>query len=75
MVGNVITGMVLSYGGLRVLDGDIQIGVLAAVFRPPVRLPCSAKVGLGTQTGLCPEIAASDERSRSRPRNRDAVRA
>ena len=30
MVGNVITGVVLCYGGLRVLDGDIQIGVLAS---------------------------------------------
>jgi ABC-type multidrug transport system fused ATPase/permease subunit len=30
MVGNVITGVVLCYGGLRVLDGDIRIGVLAS---------------------------------------------
>jgi ATP-binding cassette, subfamily B, bacterial len=30
MIGNVITGVVLCYGGLRVLDGDIQIGVLAS---------------------------------------------
>ena len=30
MVGNVITGVVLCYGGLRVLNGDIQIGVLAS---------------------------------------------
>jgi ATP-binding cassette, subfamily B, bacterial len=30
MVGNVITGVVLCYGGLRVLDGDMQIGVLAS---------------------------------------------
>jgi ATP-binding cassette subfamily B protein len=30
MVGNVITGIVLCYGGLRVLDGDIRIGVLAS---------------------------------------------
>ena len=30
MVGNVITGVVLSYGALRVLDGDIKIGVLAS---------------------------------------------
>jgi ABC-type multidrug transport system fused ATPase/permease subunit len=29
MVGNVITGIVLFYGGLRVLDGDIKVGVLA----------------------------------------------
>jgi ATP-binding cassette, subfamily B, bacterial len=29
MVGNVITGVVLCYGGLRVLDGDIRVGVLA----------------------------------------------
>ena len=28
MVGNVITGIVLFYGGLRVLDGDIKVGVL-----------------------------------------------
>ena len=28
--GNVITGVVLCYGGLRVLDGDIKIGVLAS---------------------------------------------
>ena len=30
MVGNVITGVVLCYGGFRVLDGDIKIGVLAS---------------------------------------------
>jgi ABC-type multidrug transport system fused ATPase/permease subunit len=30
MVGNVITGVVLCYGGLRVLEGDIRIGVLAS---------------------------------------------
>ena len=30
MIGNVITGVVLCYGGLRVLDGNIQIGVLAS---------------------------------------------
>ncbi len=30
MVGNVITGIVLCYGGFRVLDGDIKIGVLAS---------------------------------------------
>jgi ABC-type multidrug transport system fused ATPase/permease subunit len=30
MVGNVITGVVLCYGALRVLDGDIKIGVLAS---------------------------------------------
>jgi ATP-binding cassette subfamily B protein len=30
MVGNVITGVVLCYGGLRVLDGDMQVGVLAS---------------------------------------------
>ncbi|HEY0933428.1 MAG TPA: ABC transporter ATP-binding protein [Trebonia sp.] len=30
LVGNVITGVVLCYGGLRVLDGDIKIGVLAS---------------------------------------------
>jgi ATP-binding cassette subfamily B protein len=30
MIGNVITGVVLCYGGLRVLDGDIRIGVLAS---------------------------------------------
>jgi ATP-binding cassette, subfamily B, bacterial len=30
MVGNVITGVVLCYGGLRVLDGDIKIGILAS---------------------------------------------
>jgi ATP-binding cassette, subfamily B, bacterial len=30
MIGNVITGIVLGYGGLRVLDGDIRIGVLAS---------------------------------------------
>jgi len=30
MIGNVITGIVLCYGGMRVLDGDIRIGVLAS---------------------------------------------
>jgi ATP-binding cassette, subfamily B, bacterial len=30
MIGNVITGVVLCYGGLRVLDGDIRVGVLAS---------------------------------------------
>jgi ABC-type multidrug transport system fused ATPase/permease subunit len=30
MIGNVITGVVLCYGGIRVLDGDIRIGVLAS---------------------------------------------
>jgi ATP-binding cassette subfamily B protein len=30
MVGNVITGVVLCYGGLRVLDGDIKVGLLAS---------------------------------------------
>jgi ATP-binding cassette, subfamily B, bacterial len=30
MIGNVITGVVLCYGGVRVLDGDIRIGVLAS---------------------------------------------
>jgi ATP-binding cassette, subfamily B, bacterial len=30
MVGNVITGIVLLYGGLLVLDGDIKVGVLAS---------------------------------------------
>jgi ABC-type multidrug transport system fused ATPase/permease subunit len=30
MVGNVIIGVVLCYGGLRVIDGDIKIGVLAS---------------------------------------------
>ena len=30
MVGNVIIGVVLCYGGLRVLDGDIRVGVLAS---------------------------------------------
>ena len=30
MIGNVITGVVLCYGGLRVLDGDMQVGVLAS---------------------------------------------
>jgi ATP-binding cassette, subfamily B, bacterial len=30
LIGNVITGVVLCYGGLRVLDGDIKIGVLAS---------------------------------------------
>jgi ABC-type multidrug transport system fused ATPase/permease subunit len=29
LVGNVATGVVLCYGGLRVIDGDIKIGVLA----------------------------------------------
>jgi ATP-binding cassette, subfamily B, bacterial len=29
LVGNVTTGIVLFYGGLRVLDGDIKVGVLA----------------------------------------------
>ncbi len=29
LVGNVATGAVLCYGGLRVLDGDIKVGVLA----------------------------------------------
>jgi ATP-binding cassette, subfamily B, bacterial len=29
LVGNVITGVVLFYGGLRVIDGDIKVGVLA----------------------------------------------
>jgi ATP-binding cassette, subfamily B, bacterial len=29
MVGNVITGIVLFYGGLLVIDGDIKVGVLA----------------------------------------------
>jgi len=29
LVGNVITGVVLFYGGLRVIDGDIRVGVLA----------------------------------------------
>jgi ATP-binding cassette, subfamily B, bacterial len=29
LVGNVITGVVLTYGGLRVIDGDIKVGVLA----------------------------------------------
>jgi ABC-type multidrug transport system fused ATPase/permease subunit len=29
LVGNVATGVVLCYGGLRVLDGDIKVGVLA----------------------------------------------
>ena len=29
LVGNVATGVVLFYGGLRVIDGDIKIGVLA----------------------------------------------
>jgi ABC-type multidrug transport system fused ATPase/permease subunit len=29
LVGNVITGVVLGYGGLLVIDGDIKIGVLA----------------------------------------------
>ena len=30
LVGNVITGLVLCYGGLRVIDGDIKVGVLAS---------------------------------------------
>jgi ABC-type multidrug transport system fused ATPase/permease subunit len=30
LVANVIIGVVLCYGGLRVIDGDIQVGVLAA---------------------------------------------
>jgi ABC-type multidrug transport system fused ATPase/permease subunit len=30
MIGNVITGVVLCYGGLRVLDGDIKVGILAS---------------------------------------------
>jgi ABC-type multidrug transport system fused ATPase/permease subunit len=30
MVGNVITGIVLCYGGFRVLDGDIKVGLLAS---------------------------------------------
>src|SRR6202030_1129398 len=30
MIGNIITGVVLGYGGLLVLDGDIKIGVLAS---------------------------------------------
>ena len=30
MIGNVVTGVVLCYGGLRVLDGDIKVGVLAS---------------------------------------------
>jgi ATP-binding cassette, subfamily B, bacterial len=29
LVGNIATGVVLCYGGLRVLDGDIKVGVLA----------------------------------------------
>jgi ATP-binding cassette, subfamily B, bacterial len=29
LVGNVITGVVLTYGGLRVINGDIKVGVLA----------------------------------------------
>jgi ATP-binding cassette, subfamily B, bacterial len=29
LVGNIITGVVLGYGGLLVIDGDIKIGVLA----------------------------------------------
>jgi ABC-type multidrug transport system fused ATPase/permease subunit len=29
LIGNVATGVVLCYGGLRVLDGDIKVGVLA----------------------------------------------
>jgi ATP-binding cassette, subfamily B, bacterial len=28
LVGNIITGVVLGYGGLRVIDGDIKVGVL-----------------------------------------------
>jgi ATP-binding cassette, subfamily B, bacterial len=30
LVGNVITGVVLGYGGLRVIDGDIKVGVLVS---------------------------------------------
>jgi ABC-type multidrug transport system fused ATPase/permease subunit len=30
MVGNVITGVVLLYGGLLVIDGDVKVGVLAS---------------------------------------------
>jgi ATP-binding cassette subfamily B protein len=30
LVANVITGVVLCYGGLRVIDGDIKVGVLAS---------------------------------------------
>jgi ABC-type multidrug transport system fused ATPase/permease subunit len=30
LVANVIIGLVLCYGGLRVIDGDIKVGVLAA---------------------------------------------
>jgi ABC-type multidrug transport system fused ATPase/permease subunit len=30
LTGNVIMGLVLCYGGLRVLDGDIKVGVLAS---------------------------------------------
>jgi ATP-binding cassette, subfamily B, bacterial len=30
LVGNVITGAVLGYGGLRVIDGDIKVGVLVS---------------------------------------------
>jgi ATP-binding cassette subfamily B protein len=29
LVGNIITGIVLGYGGLLVIDGDIKVGVLA----------------------------------------------
>ena len=29
LVGNVITGVILGYGGLLVIDGDIKVGVLA----------------------------------------------
>jgi len=29
LVGNIITGVVLGYGGLLVIDGDIKVGVLA----------------------------------------------
>jgi ABC-type multidrug transport system fused ATPase/permease subunit len=30
LVGNVIAGVVLGYGGLRVIDGDIKVGVLVS---------------------------------------------
>ncbi|HEY6496658.1 MAG TPA: ABC transporter ATP-binding protein [Trebonia sp.] len=30
LIGNIITGVVLCYGGLRVLNGDIEVGVLAS---------------------------------------------
>jgi ATP-binding cassette, subfamily B, bacterial len=29
LVGNIITGLILGYGGLLVIDGDIKVGVLA----------------------------------------------